>query len=240
MNVKAFLKINRMDAHGVFCLRYWCELFREYETYIICDKFTQGSDPIPAELTTVNADYPNIQIINSDYTSKRYFANLKPRKVGMAMANVTPIMRGDSDAFWIIDADDTMFLTHAFDSVRERLRVVEQQFAQRNLDAYSLDFYRNHNNGWTFGVALIRTAISLDLLSSVDGMEMRDLNFARNIDSVFHVLWKKQQLNCANFVFGGMAFQHTYNNYPLMPQGVYYWNKGCLWDQPLQPDVVTI
>jgi hypothetical protein len=71
-------------------------------------------------------------------------------------------------------------------------------------------------------------------------MEMRDLNFARNIDSVFHVLWKKQQLNCANFVFGGMAFQHTYNNYPLMPQGVYYWNKGCLWNRPLQPDVVTI
>jgi hypothetical protein len=25
MNVKAFLKINRMDAHGVFCLRYWGE-----------------------------------------------------------------------------------------------------------------------------------------------------------------------------------------------------------------------
>lgn len=240
MNVKAFLKINRMDAHGIFCLRYWCEVFKDYETYILCDKFKQGEEPPPAELQTVGADYPKIKFINSDYTSKKYFANLKPRKVGMAMANVTPIMRGDSDAFWMIDADDTMFLSHAYDRVQEKLRIAEQQFTEQNLDAYSLDFYRNHNNGWTFGVALIRTNISMDLLASVQGPEMRDLNFARNIDTVFHVLWKKEQLNCANFVFGGMAFQHTYNNYPLMPQGVYYWNKGCLWDVPLQSDVVTI
>lgn len=230
-----------MDAHGIFCLRYWCELFREHETYIICDKFRELENELPpTELATVIQDYPDIKIINSDYTSKPYFRNLKPRKVGMAMANVTPIMRGDCDAFWMIDADDTMFLTHAYDVIRDKIRTAEKHFKENNLDAYSLDFYRNHNGGWTFGVALIRTSIPMQLLSTVQGDEMRELGYARNIDSVFHVLWKKELLKCANFVFSGQAFQHTYNNYPLMPEGVYYWNKGCLWDVPLQPDVISI
>ena len=235
MKTKAFLKIDRMDSSGILCLRFWLEVFKNYETYILCDRETDL-------LETVQKDYPQAKLIQSDRTViAECCTTLKSSKRNMAAANLTGFkLSQNADAFWMIDADYTMFLSHAYDRVQEKLRIAEQQFVERELDAYSLDFYRNHNNGWTFGVALIRTNISMDLLASVQGPEMRDLNFARNIDTVFHVLWKKEQLKCANFVFTGIAFQHTYNNYPLMPQGVYYWNKGCLWEAPLQPDVVTI
>ena len=203
-----------MNAHGVFCTRYWCEVFK---------------------------DYPNINIVNSDYELGQHLACLKPRKRGMAMANLTGItLSQDADAFWMIDADDTMFLNCSFDRVRDKLRIAESQFAQQGLDAYSLDFYRNKTNGWTFGVALLSSKIDPAILKTVSGDEMMSYGGPRNIDTAFHVLWKRGDLKCANFVFGGMAFQHTHNNYELMPEGVYYWSKGRLWDQPLQSDVVTI
>jgi len=241
MKVKAFLKINRMDVHGVFCTRYWCEVFKDYETYILCDKFKQDAEPPPAELKSILFDYPHVKVVNSDYTLGEHLGTLKPRKRGMAMANLTGIgYSKDADAFWMIDADDTMFLSHAFDVVQAKLQIAEQQFQERGLDAYSLDFYRNKTNGWTFGIALLSSAINPAIMQTVSGDEMMSYGGPRNIDTAFHVLWKRGNLKCANFVFGGMAFQHTYNNYPEMPQGVYYWNKGHLWEAPLQPDVVTI
>lgn len=224
-----------MDASGCLCLRFWCEVFKEYETYILCDR-----DPAP--LQSILLDYKNSVLLSSDRnTIAECCENLKPRKRNMAAANLTGFkMSQDADAFWMVDADDTMFLTRNFDLLREKIRSAEEIFQRDQYDAFSLDFYRNLNNGWTFGLALMKSSLPYQRIKEVKGPEMIDLGFARNIDSAFHVLGDKGIIKRGNFVFNKMAFQHLHNNYPLMPEGVYYWSAKHLWNVPLQSDVVSI
>ena len=62
-------------------------------------------------------------IINSDYSiGDTHCRNLKGAKRGMASANLTAFQHIEKDEnFWMIDADDTLFLTRDFDSLREKL-----------------------------------------------------------------------------------------------------------------------
>jgi hypothetical protein len=69
---------------------------------------------------------------------------------------------------------------------------------------------------------------------------MRDFMFPRNIDAAFHCMRERGAWKLESFVFSGMSFQHVYNNYPDMVNGVYYWNKGKLWDIPLPERIVSI
>lgn len=237
MTVHAFLKINRTGASAISCLRHWLEIFKNHKTYILCD----WDRPFPPELTNAQRDYPNSIIIGSDRGLIEYCKGLKGAKHGMASANLTGFVYSqDADAFWMVDADDTQFLTYNFDLVREKIKKAETILNDQQYDAFSLDFYRNLNNGWTFGLALINTKCQWQRIKDVRSDNMSDLGMARNIDSAFHVLGQRGILKLGNFVFNGLAFQHLYNNYPAMPHGIYVWNRGHLWDQPLQPDVISI
>ena len=235
MKINVFLKIDRMDASGVLCLRFWLEVFKNYETYILCDRETDLLD-------TVQKDYPQAKLIQSDRTViAECCTTLKSSKRNMAAANLTGFkLSQNADAFWMIDADDTMFLTRRFDILDEKFKAAERVFEEQQFDAFSLDFYRNLNGGWTFGVALMRSSLPYQRILEVDGPDMVDLGYARNIDSAFHVLGDRGIIKRGNFVFNKMAFQHLHNNYPLMPEGVYYWSAKHLWDVPLQPDVISI
>ena len=224
-----------MDASGVLCLRFWLEVFREYETYILCDRETDLLD-------TVQKDYPQAKLISSDRTIiAECCETLKSSKKNMAAANLTGFkLSRNVDAFWMIDADDTMFLTNELDTLRAKLSRAEELFQEKNFDGFSLDFYRNYNNSWTFGVCLLKSDLDYTKIKQVSGDDMANLGLARNIDSAFDVLGRQGHWKLGNFVFSRMAFQHLYNNYPLMPHGIYIWNKGKLWDIPLQPDVINI
>lgn len=237
MKTKAFLKINRTGASAIACLRHWLEIFRDHETYILCD----WAYPFPLELTSAQRDYPGSTIIDSDRSLTEYCAGLKGAKHGMASANLTGFRYSqDADAFWMIDADDTQFLIYDFDLIRKKILQAENIMQDRQLDAFSLDFYRNLNDGWTFGMALIRVNCAWQRMKEIRREDMESLGLARNIDSAFHVMGQRGILKIANFVFDGVAFQHLYNNYPDMPHGIYSWHRGRLWDQPLKSDVVVI
>jgi hypothetical protein len=166
---------------------------------------------------------------------------MKKAKRNMASANITPFRYlNGADSFWIIDADDTLFLGSSIISVREKLKKAEEHLKNNNLDGFSLDFYRNLNDGWTFGVCLLSAKCPWEKISTLTDEEINDSGYARNVDTAFHLLWKKGIFRLANFVFDGLAFQHVVNNYPEMPHGIYIWHRGRLWDKPLQSDVVVI
>ena len=235
--INVFLKIDRMDMHGVHCLRFWLEVFKDYKTYILCDR--EETDI----LKTCMMDYPGAQLIKSMRDPiLPYLKELKPRKRNMACANITgfELSKGNSEAFWMIDADDTYFLTHRYGMLNDKIRAAEQYRRENNLDGFSLDFYSTHNAGWTFGVALFRSDLDWKQISEVPGMEMRDFMFPRNIDAAFHCMRERGTWKLESFVFSNMSFQHVYNNYPDMFNGVYYWNKGKLWDIPLPERIVSI
>ena len=132
------------------------------------------------------------------------------------------------------------FLTHRWDALNEKLHNAENYLTEHKLDGFSLDFYSTHNAGWTFGVALFRSDLDWTELTQVKGSEMRDFMFPRNIDAAFHCMRERGAWKLESFVFSGMSFQHVYNNYPDMVNGVYYWNKGKLWDIPLPERIVSI
>jgi hypothetical protein len=225
----------------VLCLRFWLEVFKNYKTFILCDRYKPDIDPTPDYLKTVLMDY-NVAVINSDYSiGDAYCGNLKPAKRGMASANLTAFQHVKKEEnFWMIDADDTVFLTRDFEGLREKLKTAEQYLLDKKLDGFSLDFYRNLNNGWTFGVCLLRGGMPWQLIKDVDMGPMSEMGFARNIDTAFDSLRRQEIFKLGNFVFDRMAFQHQINNYPEMPHGIYAWHRGNLWDKPLQPDVIVI
>lgn len=241
MKVKAFLKFHRTDPASILCLRFWCELFREHETYILCDHFNPKTDKIPSYLKTVLIDF-NVKVINSDYSiGKNYCKNLKGSKRGMASANMTPFQYSDPlGAFWIVDADDTLFLSRDFDMLRDKIKLAETYLFENNIDAFSLDFYRNLNNAWTFGLALLRSSMNWEQIKELTEEEISSTGLARNIDTAFEILGRKNLIKIANFVFNRVAFQHQCNNYPDMPHGIYSWSGNNLWNLPLQKDVIII
>lgn len=241
MKVKAFLKFHRTDPAAVLCLRFWCELFKEYETFILCDRYDPKFESTPLYLKSVLDDY-KLTVINSDYTiGEEYCRNLKGAKRGMASANMTPFYyMKNTDAFWIVDADDTVFLTRDFESLKEKIKKAESYSTEHKIDAFSLDFYRNLNDGWTFGLALLKSNLPWQKIKELDGEEISSTGMARNIDTAFDLLGKKGIIKIANFVFDRIAFQHQCNNYPEMPHGIYSWYKGRLWDMPLEKDVVIL
>ena len=240
-STKVFLKFHRTDPASVLCLRFWCELFKEYETYILCDRYNPAIESPPDYLKTILIDY-NVTVINSDYSiGENYCGNLKGAKRGMASANMTAFNYvKKSHSFWMVDADDTVFLSRDFDDLRNKLKSAEDYLLVNGLDAFSLDFYRNLNNGWTFGLALLRSNMPWQLIKDVNMEPMVELGFARNIDTAFDSLGRIGKIKIANFVFDRYAFQHQCNNYPDMPHGIYLWHRGKLWDNSLQKDVVIL
>lgn len=239
--MKSFLKINRSDPASLLCLRFWCEVFKNYETFILCDLYDTKKDSVPSFIKTILDDY-RVTVINSDYSiGPRYCKCLKGAKHGMASANMTCFQYlGDSKGFWIIDADDTMFLTRDYDHIREKISQAEKYLFENNLHGFSLDFYRNLNDCWTFGVCLLRSDTPWKLLETLSSDEVSSTGLARNIDTAFQLLKNKGTLRLENFVFDRLAFQHSVNNYPEMPHGIYSWHRGKLWDKPLKDDIVIL
>ena len=135
MNV--FLKIDRNVPHTLLCLRFWLETFKNYSTFILCD-----NPDLSKKLESCFVDYPKSKLISSDRSLVQYLTQLKSSKRNMATANLTGFEQSkDADAFWMIDADDTIFLTHNFEIVNEKLHRAEQYLIDNKLDGFSLDFY---------------------------------------------------------------------------------------------------
>lgn len=240
--MKAFLKFHRTDPAAVNCLRFWLEVFKEHETYILCDHYDPTKDETPYYLKSSLLDY-SVTVINSDYSiGREYCMNLKGAKRNMASANMTGFnhVSKKQKGFWIIDADDTLFLTRNFNLVRDKIRLAEQYFIENSLDGFSLDFYRNLNDCWTFGVCLLRSTLDWKKIQTPTNEEIRQTGLAQNIDTVFNLLKEKNIFKLKNFVFNKLAFQHQENNYPEMPHGIYVWSGNTLWNTSLRDDVIVL
>ena len=245
MNVNAFLKVDRDAPHTLLCLRFWLETFKSYRTFVLCDN-KELESKLHKMLTN---DYPSTILVESDRRLVRYLRELKSSKRNMATANLSGFeLSKDADLFWMIDADDTLFLTNNFTIINEKLRLAESYLSDNKLDGFSLDFYSTQIrkgdtkpcDAWTFGVALFRANLNWRELVEVKADEMEQYLFARNIDSVFHCMRARGKWKLESFVFNDFSFQHLYNNYPAMPNGVYYWRKRKLWDIQLPDRIVQL
>jgi hypothetical protein len=238
---KVFLKFNRDTPISYVCLHYWLEIFSNYEIFVVCDLF-DARDSIPKKLLNITVD-KSVKFINTDYNlAKEYTPNFKSKKRKMASANLTCFSYLDkNDKFlWIIDADDTWFLTNDSNGIQGKIKCAEDYLIENSLDGFSLDFYREYNDSWTFGLCLLAANINWQQIKSVSNQEIEEYNLPLNGDSIFDVLGRTTRLKLKSFVFDGYGFQHIENNFPNLAGGIYFWKNKKLWDIPLKEDVIIL
>ena len=238
---KVFLKFNRIGETEDSCLSFWLKLFKNYQLYIVCDLFNVN-DKIPKNLKKLTKGI-NVEFINSNYSlGDEYLHYVKSKKRAMASANFTcfDYIKDTDESFWIIDADDTYFIDPNFEILRKKLQNAESYLKEHELDGFSLDFYRNYNDTWTFGVCLLKSTINWKLIKDIKAEELQRYNLPGNGDSVFDVLGRLGKFKLKNFVIDNTQFRHVYNNFRKLPNSFYSWKDNKLWDMPLKSDVVVL
>lgn len=238
--MKVFLTFNRSDTTSLICLQNWLEIFKEHEVIIVCDLYDVAREPKLPFLSSLPFSF---QVVNSNYRLGEILP-FKSRKRKQASAKLTCFERAKPDShFWMVDADDTMFLTRDFNIVREKLKRVEQITLEKNLDGFSLDFYRETNQDhWSFGVSFLKSNISFDLFKQVAPEDTDSTpGLTKNLDSWFDILRRRKILKLESYVFDNVPFQHNINPMPTPHHGIYMWNNGILnGNIPLKPDVISI
>lgn len=228
--MKVFLKFNKDTQSAKMCLEQWIDIFEGYEIQIICDL----EDPYEI-IGDIMAQYP---VVNTNYKLgfkySQCFGGKKANHWQRAgSANLTAYkLAKDDEYFWLIDADDTMFITEDISPIKEKIKQAEQYCKEKSLDGFSLDFYREIvNNHWSFGVAILKTDVDLSLLRLVDPIRAIDITKVANMDSAFDLLKRDGHFTLESFVFNGTFFQHHVDRKDWLPYGVYYWKDGKLWNK---------
>lgn len=237
--MKVFLKYNRDDTGSKICLYQWLEIFRDYEIIIACDLFP--TNQIPDYLKNVDPAI-KFKIVNTDYSTGNILP-FKARKKKQASANLSCFKHTGKDRhFWIVDADDTQFLVRDPNLVREKLKIAEKIFIEKDLDGFSLDFYREtHFDHWSFGVCLLKTNLDLTKLDLIKPEDVDNTpGLTKNLDSWFDMLRRKKVYKLESFVFDNIPFQHCINPMSQPMHGIYFWNNRKLGNLDLKADVVSI
>jgi hypothetical protein len=230
------LKFNRWSNESFASLRFWLSVVAvsRRECIILQDLWDQNNMPDPFKKLVASTGLA-IDIRSTNYSAcdnwRFYRAESENwRKAGAA--NITAYDLSKTDYFWLIDADDTIFLTDSY-LVSQKLALAERIAKLSDLDGFSYAFYRHIGaNHWSFGVALMRRDISMDLVASVEAREITQLNVADNLDGAFDVLRRCQKLKLESFILNDVIFHHhtaKIQNWNVgAPYGVYCWNKKIL------------
>jgi hypothetical protein len=235
---KIFLKYNkdpRENPSSLHCLNFWLTVFADRDVYIICDIF----DPtlkFPKQFT----DYSSCKFINSNYALSEPINHLlvSKRWRNVAASNLSCYEKSESEPFWLIDADDTLFITFDVSLIKEKIKLAEHYFLENKLDGFSLDFYRTFKRDhWSFGVALLQDKHDLiNILCSTDLEFFQTLKLPFNLDALFDCNRRQKKLKLESFVFDNTFFQHQLEQ-KFLPYGIYKWENKKLWDMKLNPDV---
>lgn len=238
MKPEVFLKFNRPDISSYLCLMSWIEIFHGYKIFIICDCFSTQK-PMPNFLREYIGD--QITIVNTDYSIGRSFLDRFPKKKSrnQGSANLTAFSLATTETLWIIDADDTMWLTRDYHILKEKILRVELYLAKHRLDGLSLDFYRELNDIWTFGMCYVRKNLDFSKFDLLD-IELENKKHNTNIDICFDLMRKKSEWKLESFVFDGLPFQHLINNFKDLPHGIYMWANARFDKFELKKDILII
>lgn len=231
------LKFNRWTSESYFCLKFWLSLLSNTGRHCIILQDLWPVDGLPKDLTNLinSFDYtPEIKC--TDYSLSANFKFAKPESTHWARqgaACLTAFKLISSDYFWLIDADDTIFLTDP-KIVLEKLCIAEEIAYLKNFDAFSYAFYRHvpKKNHWSLGIALLKSTIPVNEVVSITYEEISQYGIGDNIDGAFDYLRRAGRLNLQSFIFNNIVFHHhtphiaRWNTGAVY--GVYDWRAGIL------------
>lgn len=153
-----YLKVNRFREYTLLCIQHWINILREIpnmDFYFICDN-NELKNQIKRNIVFLDS---NINFIKSSLrpSIKRLGNKIAIKKwQKAAYAHLTTYWHSyinKYEAFWNIDADDTIILLSP-QKVAKVMSEVEAYTAKYNTDNISLDMWRSHTRGkhWTFGI----------------------------------------------------------------------------------------
>jgi hypothetical protein len=227
---KVFLKFNRPTISALNCLNFWIDIFKDYDVTIITDLFNAVDEPKIELLKAIDQTF-----INTDYLSSDFCKHLLGENKWCAVAAVNfTCFNLTNEPFWLIDADDTIFLDSNYDKIREKIKKVEKIFFEKNYQGLSLDFYRESwNSHWSFGVALLHNSFDFSMITSIDKGQVSKYG-AETLDVLFDILRKNGSYKLESFVFDDTFFHHHLfyktKREGITPFGVYYWKDRKLWN----------
>ena len=231
-----FLKYNkdpRENPSSMQCLNFWLTVFADRNIYIICDMFDSNLK-FPKQFV----NYSSYQFINSNYALSKPIDHLLESKrwKNVAASNLSCYEKSSDEPFWLIDADDTMFITFDIHLIKTKIVMAENYFLENKLDGFSLDFYRTFKRDhWSFGVALLQNRDDLiSIIQSTDLTFFQTLKLPYNLDALFDCNRRQEKLKLESFVFDKMFFQHQLEQ-KFLPYGMYKWEDQKLWDIKLNP-----
>jgi hypothetical protein len=242
--MKVYLKFNKTDTVGYMCLLSWLDIFKDHEIILVCDLFNVNTDPVPKFLKDTIDQHPQpIKLLNTDYSLSVPFNTtiLDKRYQRAAAANLTCFKDNlDDPFFWLIDADDTMFLTRNFTPIKEKLKIAEEIIVNDDLDSLALDFYRMQNGTWSFGICLVKQ--SLDFVSIKNSLTEDDWNpkDTKCLDIWFDKLRRQNKLNLKSFVLDKTSFIHYVHKTKTLPYTLYEWTDNKLNGVPLPEDFIIL
>lgn len=230
--MKVYLKFNKTDTTGYVCLLFWLDIFKEYEIVLVCDLFDIKISSPPLLLKTILENTgKDIKILNTDYTLSLPYDDLilDKRYRRAAAANLTCFADNrNSNYFWLIDADDTIFLARDYSLIKEKLRLAETEFIKNRYDSLALDFYRMQNDTWSFGICLVQQQLDFSNLR----LQLSDADFnvkdTRCLDICFDKLRRKSILNLKSFIINNTSFIHYVHKTKNLPYTLYHWENNKL------------
>jgi hypothetical protein len=241
------LKFNRWTMESYICLKFWLSLVANTgrKCFLLQDLWINSGN-FPKEFQAL-VESMNLQLIvrSTNYEKHRNLKFVKPESKRWALAaaaNLTAFELTQEDYFWLIDADDTIFLTEP-KQILEKLCLAEELAMLKSLDGFSYAFYRHvWLNHWSLGIALMKTRIPLDIVADVHAADIEKLHISDNIDGAFDLLRRNGILNLQSFIFNDIVFHHhtpkitAWNTGAVF--GVYDWRDSILNGVIKAPDDV--
>lgn len=214
-----YFLVDRDCPYMIMCVQAWiniCNYLGTRNVFIVCDNKKVEIKIIK----NINFHKIKFEFIRSHGKKIINVARLtcRPNWINPACAHIKPLYHAHDNGFdhiWIIDADDTMFLSSAR-LIAERMQLVENIAIKENIDFYSLDMWESMNGGfWTFGVTYVNDVAEIIKRTenhTINVMKYRVFKQVRskiiNVDGFYADLGKKNIFNIKSFYFRNISFIH--------------------------------
>lgn len=216
--IACYFKVNRLREYTFLCIQNWINVFeykKNIDLYIICDNDLLKKE-ICQNIVFTNS---NIKFIKSNIKNTKKLGNkiAIKRWRRAAYAHLTAYWHAYNykyDAFWNIDADDTIILLPP-QRTSNLLNKIEQFSQEKGIDNFSLDMWRSYTGSkhWTFGITY--TLNNKNWLSTISNLynndwvlKYKDYNIEYNLDWFFTYLLEYQNVKNETFYIENCSFIH--------------------------------
>lgn len=191
MKSSFLIKAHSSDLYILENIKTWIQIFEN--PMIVCPE--KHLEEFRRSFSHLNV-FPDFSI---DFLKNRYpsiYDIVSERWRGAFVGHFSSILLSPKETAWIIDGDCTI-RSESRIPIKESLLFAEEYFHQKNLDLFSLDFWRTSNqrsflDHWSFGICLQKVDLpNLYFNPLLENKESFKSPWGNNIDYIFDEMRKQ-------------------------------------------------